>query len=88
MAELLSCTWAGGPAQIAKATVEREAREAYAAGLSPNEGCPYPFHSACGLHWLAHYNLAMPLPARSTPGSPDEQRANRHGLARMAAALN
>ncbi|CAM4178161.1 hypothetical protein COAQ111491_08520 [Comamonas aquatilis] len=72
MADLLTCTWAGGPAQIAKATVEREAREAreaYAAGLTPNEGCPYPFHSACGLHWLAHYNLAMPLPARPSMDS-------------------
>ena len=44
-----------------KATVEREAREAYAAGLSPNEACPYPFLSCCGLHWLAHYNLCLPL---------------------------
>lgn len=45
-----------------KTTVEREAREAYAAGLSPNDACPYPFHSPCGLHWLAHYNLCIPLP--------------------------
>ena len=48
---------------VSKATVEREAREAYAAGLSPNEACPYPFRSSCGLHWLAHYNLCIPLPS-------------------------
>lgn len=69
MPEMLSCTWAGGPVAIAKATVECEAREAYAAGLSPNEACPYPFQSACDLHWLAHYNLAIPLPTRSSTNS-------------------
>lgn len=57
------CESVSGQITMPKATVEREAREAYAAGLSPNEACPYPFHSSCGLHWLAHYNLCIPLPS-------------------------
>ena len=66
MHQMLTCTWAGGPVEISKAMVEREARETYTAGLTPNEVCPYPIHSACGLHWLAHYNLAMLLPTKSS----------------------
>ena len=78
---MLTCTWASDPVEISKATVEREARGAYTAGLTPNEVCPYPFYSACGLHWLAHYNLAMPLPTRSSkdPGTQSHCRITLQG---------
>lgn len=56
------CESVKGRFRMLKTTVEREAREAYAAGLTPNDACPYPFYSPCGLHWLAHYNLCIPLP--------------------------
>ena len=57
-----TCESVRGKFSTPKAVVEQEAREAYAAGLTPNEACPYPFHSQCGLHWLAIYNLCIPLP--------------------------
>ena len=62
MLEKDHCDCVRGLFKMKKATVEQEAREAYAAGLSPNEACAYPFYSPCGLHWLAHYNLCIPLP--------------------------
>ncbi|MFG0677708.1 hypothetical protein [Delftia sp. WSY_7] len=52
---------------VPKAVIEREAREAHAAGLTPNEGCRYPFHSHRAMHWLATYNLCMPLPSYAKP---------------------
>lgn len=61
MAEALKTTWAGGEVLIPKAQVETEAREAYHAGRTANEACPYPFHTAAGLHWLATFYLCMPL---------------------------
>ena len=61
MAEVLTCQRGGGFIPVAKTNVAREAREAYAAGLTPNDACPYPFQSECGLHWLAIYNLCIPL---------------------------
>ncbi|MEG2047018.1 MAG: hypothetical protein RR100_09235 [Comamonas sp.] len=63
MAEMLATTWAGGAAAVSKQTVEREAREAYTHGLSVNAGCPYPFKTPAAMHWLAHYNLCLPLPS-------------------------
>lgn len=54
-----SGTWA---MSVPKAVIEREAREAFAAGQTPNEACRYPFHSHRAMHWLAIYNLCMPLP--------------------------
>ena len=63
------CESVKGKFTLLKSTVEREAREAYAAGLKPNDACPYPFHSTCGLHWLAHYNLCIPLPSKSPMAS-------------------
>lgn len=55
-----------GPLAVthSKAQIEHAAQIAHAAGLTPNEACPHPFHSKCGMHWLAAFNLAMPLPAR------------------------
>lgn len=55
-----------GPLNVhhAKGDIERQAQTAYAAGLTPNDACPYPFHSRCGMHWLAAFNLAMPLPEK------------------------
>jgi hypothetical protein len=47
-----------------KAQIERAAQAAHAQGLSPNEACPHPFQSKCGMHWLAAFNLAIPLPAK------------------------
>ena len=44
-----------------KAQIEQAALAAHAAGLSPNQACPHPFHSKCGMHWLAAFNLAIPL---------------------------
>ena len=75
--------------EIAKATVEREAQEAYTAGLTPNEVCPYPFHSACSLHWLAHYNLAMPLPTRSPkdPGTQSHRHTTLHGSGQLGLSI-
>lgn len=64
MPDKLHCVAVTGLISIPKATVEREAQAAYAAGLKPNDACPYPFHSQCGLHWLAIYNLCIPLPNR------------------------
>lgn len=54
-----------GPLAVShtKAKIERAAQAAQAGGLSPNEACPHPFHSKCGMHWLAAFNLAMPLPS-------------------------
>lgn len=52
---------------VPKEIIEREAREAYAAGQTPNEACRYPFHSHCAMHWLAIYNLCMPLPNHGKP---------------------
>ena len=49
MAEAFKTTWAGGEVLIPKAQVEAEAREAYHAGRTPNEACPYPFHTDAGL---------------------------------------
>lgn len=46
-----------------KSQIERAAQTAQALGQSPNEACPHPFHSKCGMHWLAAFNLATPLPA-------------------------
>ena len=82
---MLTCTWASDPVEISKATVEREARGAYTAGLTHNEVCPYPFYSACGLHWLAHYNLAMPLPTRSSKhaGTQSHHPASLDGYASL-----
>lgn len=48
-----------------KAQIERAAQAAHARGLSPNEACPHPFHGKCGMHWLAAFNLAIPLDLRS-----------------------
>ena len=62
MAETFKSTWAGGEVLIPKAQVEAEAREAYQAGRTPNESCPYPFHTDAGLQWLATFNLCIPLP--------------------------
>ncbi len=63
MAETFKTSWAGGEVLIPKAQVEAEAREAYHAGRTPNEACPYPFHTDAGLQWLATFNLCIPLPA-------------------------
>ena len=89
MHQMLTCTWAGGPVEISKATVEREARETYTAGLTPNEVCPYPIHSACGLYWLAHYNLAMPLPTRSSkdPGTQSHRHITLHGSGHLGLSI-
>ena len=62
MADAFLSTCAGATALIPKAQIEAEACEAHQAGRSANEACPYPFHSQCGLHWLAIYNLCIPLP--------------------------
>lgn len=62
MPDKTHCEAAGGKFSVPKTVVEQEAQEAYALRLSPNDACPYPFYSSCGLHWLAHYNLCMPLP--------------------------
>ncbi len=67
------CESVKGRFRMLKTTVEREAREAYAAGLKPNDSCPYPFHSQCGLHWLAIYNLCIPLPNRHATSSHQTQ---------------
>ena len=61
MAEAFKTTWAGGPVLVPKAQVEAEAREAYHAGHTANDACPYPFHTDAALHWLATFNLCMPL---------------------------
>ena len=55
-----------GPLTVhhAKDDIERAAQIAHAAGQTPNEACPHPFHSKCGMHWLAAFNLAMPLPEK------------------------
>lgn len=63
MAETFKTSWAGGEVLIPKAQVEAEASEAYHAGRTPNEACPYPFHTDAALHWLATFNLCIPLPA-------------------------
>ncbi|KGH10135.1 hypothetical protein [Comamonas thiooxydans] len=62
MAETFKTSWAGGEVLIPKDQVEAEAREAYQAGRTPNEACPYPFHTDAGLQWLATFNLCIPLP--------------------------
>ena len=61
MAEVFKTTWAGGQVLVPKAQVEAEAREAYHAGHTANDACPYPFHTDAALHWLATFNLCMPL---------------------------
>ena len=61
MAESFKSTWAGGEVLSPKAQVEAEAREAYHAGRTANDACPYPFHTDAGLHWLATFYLCMPL---------------------------
>lgn len=63
MAEAFKTSWAGGEVLIPKAQVEAEALEAYQASRTPNEACPYPFHTDAGLQWLATFNLCIPLPA-------------------------
>ncbi|MEG0939976.1 MAG: hypothetical protein RSE32_16915 [Comamonas sp.] len=75
--------------EISNATVEREVRETYAAELTPNEVYPYPFYSACGLHWLAHYNLAMQLPTRSSkdPGTQSHRHITLHGSGRLGLSI-
>jgi len=71
MAEAFKTTWAGGEVLIPKAQVETEAREAYRAGGTPNEACPYPFHTDAGLHWLATFYLCKPLSNSRQPLSND-----------------
>ncbi len=65
MPEMLTTIRHSQPADIPKAIVEREARAAFATGVPP-QGCPHPIHSTAGLHWLAIYNLCMPLPRHET----------------------
>lgn len=48
--------------RLSKAEIERAAQAAQARGLTPNEACPHPFRSKCGMHWLAAFNLSIPLP--------------------------
>lgn len=67
MADAFLSTWAGAPVLIPKAQIEAEAREAYKSGRSANEACPYPFHTEAALHWLATYNLCMPLSTNRQP---------------------
>lgn len=67
MAETFKTSWAGGEVLIPKAQVEAEARKAYHAGRTPNEACPYPFHTDAGLQWLATFNLCMPLSTYRQP---------------------
>ena len=57
-----------GPLTVhhAKDDIERAAQIAYASGQTPNQACPHPFHSKCGMHWLAAFNLAMPLPGKQS----------------------
>lgn len=57
MADAFKTTWAGGDVLVPKAQVEAQAREA----------CPYPFHTDAALHWLATFNLCIPLPVNKTP---------------------
>lgn len=71
MAEAFKTTWAGGPVLVPKAQVEAEAREAYLAGRTANDACPYPFHTDAALHWLATFNLCIPLPLRRQPPPND-----------------
>ena len=72
MAEALKTTWAGGEVLIPKTQLEAEARDAYHAGRSATEACPYPFHTDAGLHWLATFYLCNPLPACRQPLSDDQ----------------
>ena len=72
MAETFKTSWAGGEVLIPKAQVEAEAREAYHAGRTPNEACPYPFHTDAGLQWLATFNLCMPLSSNRQPPPNDQ----------------
>ena len=71
MAEAFKTSWAGGEVLIPKTQVEAEAREAFNAGRDANEACPYPFHTDAALHWLATYNLCMPLSAHRQPSLND-----------------
>ena len=45
----------------AKSTIERQATEAAAKGLSINDSCPYPFGSPAADHFKAVYLLTLPL---------------------------
>lgn len=65
MADMLRSTWAGGSVLIPKEQVEAEARQAYADGRSANEACPYPYRTDAALHWLATYNLCLPLRSKT-----------------------
>lgn len=47
-----------------KDVIERQAREAAAAGTELRDACPYPFSSDAGKHFIATYLLALPLPPR------------------------
>ena len=71
MPDKTTCESVRGKFSTPKAVVEQEARDAYAAGLTPNEACPYPFHTDAALHWLATYNLCMPLSAHRQPSLND-----------------
>lgn len=73
MAEAFKTSWAGGEVLIPKPQVEAEAREAYHAGRTPNEACPYPFHTDAALHWLATFNLCIPLSNIRRPPTNDLQ---------------
>lgn len=72
MADAFKSTWAGGEVLIPKAQVEAEAREAFNAGRDANEACPYPFHTDAALHWLATFNLCMPLSSNRLPRPNDQ----------------
>jgi hypothetical protein len=48
---------------VSKQTIEREARDAAARGLSLDEACPYPFGTDQADHFKAVYLLAL----ESTP---------------------
>lgn len=73
MAEAFKSTWAGGEVLIPKTQVEAEAREAYRAGRTPNEACPYPFHTDAALHWMAIFILCMPLSTNSQPRQQEKE---------------
>ena len=61
MVDALTCIWAGGPAQMLKATVEHKAHEAYAARQTPNADCP--IHSTVAAACTGWPSQPLPIPA-------------------------
>lgn len=74
MADAISERYGLLAVQHTKAQIEHAAQTAYQAGLSPNDACPHPFQSKCGMHWLAAFNLAISLPKKHSHAKKSTER--------------